>query len=67
MTVAIPDAPGALARLFADAGDAQVNIEDLRIDHDPGRQFGLVEIDVAEDRVEPLIEALRARDWSAHR
>jgi len=56
-----------LARLFADAGDAQVNIEDLRIDHDPGRRFGLVEIDVAEDRVEPLIEALRARDWSAHR
>jgi len=67
VTVAIPDEPGALARLFADAGDAQVNIEDLRIDHDPGRRFGLVEIDVAEDRVEPLIEALRARDWSAHR
>jgi prephenate dehydrogenase len=67
VTVAIPDEPGALARLFADAGDAQVNIEDLRIDHDPARQFGLVEIDVAEDRAEPLLEALRARDWSAHR
>lgn len=67
VTVAIPDEPGALARLFADAGEAQVNIEDLRIDHDPGRQFGLVEIDVAEDRVEPLLEALRVRDWSVHR
>ncbi len=67
VTVAIPDAPGALARLFADAGEAGVNIEDLRIDHDPGRAFGLVEIDVAEGRAEVLIEALRSRAWSAHR
>ncbi len=65
--VAIPDEPGALARLFADAGDAQVNIEDLRIDHDPARQFGLVEIDIAADRVAPLLDALLARGWSAHR
>ncbi len=67
VTVAIPDEPGALARLFADAGDAKVNIEDLRIDHDPARQFGLVEIDVAADRAGPLLDALLARDWSAHR
>ncbi len=67
VTVAIPDTPGALARLFADAGEAMVNIEDLRIDHDPGREFGLVELDVADDRAETLLEALRARDWSAHR
>ncbi len=65
--VAIPDEPGALARLFADAGAADVNIEDLRIDHDPGRAFGLIEIDVAADSVERLLEALTARGWSVHR
>jgi len=67
VTVAIPDQPGALAQLFADTGDAGVNIEDLRIDHDPARRFGLVEIDVAETEATHLVEALGARGWTAHR
>ena len=67
VTVAIPDQPGALAQLFADTGDAGVNIEDLRIDHDPGRAYGHVEIDVAVDQADRLVEALVARGWSAHR
>jgi prephenate dehydrogenase len=67
VTVTIPDEPGALARLFADAADAEVNIEDLRIDHDPARASGLVEIDVAEDRAEWLTTQLRNRNWATHR
>jgi prephenate dehydrogenase len=67
VTVAIPDEPGALAKLFADVGGAQVNIEDLRIDHDPARAFGHVEIDVADGAAEGLIEALTDRGWAAHR
>ena len=67
VTVAIPDQPGALAKLFADTGDAGVNIEDLRIDHDPGRAYGHVEIDVAFEQADRLVEALVARGWSAHR
>ena len=35
--------PGELARLFGDVGASGVNIEDVRIDHDPGRPVGLVE------------------------
>ena len=35
--VSVPDHPGELARLFADAGASGVNIEDVHIDHDPGR------------------------------
>ena len=35
--VSVPDHPGELARLFADAGASEVNIEDVHIDHDPGR------------------------------
>ena len=38
--VSVPDHPGELARLFADVGEIGVNIEDVHIDHDPGRPIG---------------------------
>jgi prephenate dehydrogenase len=65
--VAVPDHPGELARLLAEAGDVGVNIEDLRIDHDPGREYGLVELSVAADQVEHLLASLEDRGWTAHR
>ncbi len=65
--VAVPDHPGELARLFFDAGASEVNIEDIHIDHDPGRPVGLVELLVAEDRAEHLLAALEARGWAVHR
>jgi prephenate dehydrogenase len=65
--VAVPDHPGELARLFADVGEIGVNIEDVRIDHDPGRPVGLVELTVAADRAEHLLEALASREWTTHR
>lgn len=67
VTVAIPDRPGALAELFHEIGALGVNIEDIRIDHDPGRAFGVVEIDVTEGRGDDLAAALRERGWAAHR
>jgi len=65
--VAVPDHPGELARLFADAGASEVNIEDVHIDHDPGRPVGLVELVVDEARAEHLLSSLEARDWVTHR
>jgi prephenate dehydrogenase len=65
--VAVPDHPGELARLLADAGDIGVNVEDLRIDHDPGRPVGLVELTVAADRADFLKESLEGRGWISHR
>lgn len=65
--VAVPDHPGELARLFGDVGESGVNIEDVRIDHDPGRPVGLVELDVAEHRAEELVAALESRGWVTHR
>ena len=65
--VALPDQPGGLARLFADAGDSGVNIEDVRIDHDPGRPVGQVELDVVVGRAEELRAALESRGWVTHR
>jgi prephenate dehydrogenase len=65
--IVVPDHPGELARLFADVGEIGVNIEDVRIDHDPGRPVGLVELQVAADAAAGLEEALEARSWTAHR
>ena len=65
--VAVPDHPGELARLFADAGEIGVNIEDVRIDHDPGREYGLVELSVAADSVDHLLVSLGDRGWTAHK
>ena len=65
--VLVPDHPGELGRLFADVGEIGVNIEDLHIDHDPGRPVGLVELLVEESAAESLREALEARGWGTHR
>lgn len=67
VTVAIPDQPGALAKLFTDAGAAGVNIEDVHIDHDPAREFGLVELSVFADAAARLVDALTEHGWTVHR
>ncbi len=65
--VSVPDHPGELARLFADAAISEVNIEDVHIDHDPGRPMGLLELVVAEERAEHLLASLESRGWVTHR
>lgn len=64
--VTVPDHPGELARLLADAGEIGVNVEDVRIDHDPGRPVGVVELTVAAERADGLIASLADWGWSAH-
>jgi prephenate dehydrogenase len=65
--VSVPDHPGELARLFADVGEIGVNIEDLHIDHDPGRPVGLVQLVVEDTAAETLRAALETREWVTHR
>jgi prephenate dehydrogenase len=65
--VSVPDHPGELARLFGDVGDIGVNIEDLHIDHDPGRPVGLVELVVEDTAAEGLRADLETREWATHR
>ncbi len=65
--VPIADRPGELSRLMTDTGESDVNIEDLRIEHELGRPVGLAEIAVLADRADTLVEALTARGWSAYR
>ncbi|WP_088318710.1 prephenate dehydrogenase [Kineosporia sp. R_H_3] len=63
VTVVVPDAPGSLARLFADIGDAGVNVEELALEHAPGRAVGLVEVSVLPAVRERLEAALDAAGW----
>ena len=65
--VSVPDEPGVLARLFAAAGEAEVNIEDVRIDHDLGRAVGLVELIVDDAQGDHLESSLESRGWVTHR
>jgi prephenate dehydrogenase len=65
--VSVPDHPGELARLFGDAGASGINIEDVHIDHDPGRPVGLTELVVDAGRAEDLLAALESRGWTTHR
>lgn len=63
--VVLQDQPGELARLFAVAGDAGVNIEDVSIDHAADHPVGLVALDVAQDSAGRLADAVRAAGWHA--
>lgn len=53
-----------MARLLHDIGAEGVNMEDLHIEHEVGRQVGIVQVSVVPQAVEPLIEALRRRGWN---
>ncbi|WP_330330491.1 prephenate dehydrogenase [Streptomyces sp. NBC_00536] len=62
--VAIPDQPGALARLFSTVSDAGVNIEDVRIDHSVDRPSGLVELLVEQSSAGHVRAVLDANGWA---
>ncbi|MDW6063713.1 prephenate dehydrogenase [Streptomyces sp. FXJ1.4098] len=64
VSVLIGDQPGELARIFADAGRAGVNIEDVRIEHATGQQAGLIQLFVEPLAAPGLTAALREKGWS---
>lgn len=67
VAVLIDDQPGQLARIFADAGQAGVNVEDVRIEHATGQQAGLVQLMVEPKSAQVLSTALRERGWAIRR
>jgi len=58
LVVRLDDKPGELARLFNVAAQANVNLEDVRIDHSLGQPTGLVELTVAAQSIDLLKPAL---------
>lgn len=66
LVVVVPDEPGQLGRLFADVGEAGVNLEDLRLEHGAGAQVGLAELSVLPAAGEHLRDALTTKGWKVH-
>jgi len=64
VVVEIPDAPGSLARLFADVEAAGVNVEDVTIDHDTQAERGWLAVHVEATAAEPLTAAMTAAGWN---
>jgi prephenate dehydrogenase len=65
--VVISDRPGELARLFAAAAGAGVNVEDVGIEHSPGAPVGVAELSVRPESAGALISALTASGWPVRR
>lgn len=63
LIVMVDDTPGQLGRLFGELGELGVNVEDLRLEHSPGAQFGLAEISVAPAALRGAVEGLQERGW----
>jgi prephenate dehydrogenase len=63
VTVLIPDEPGALGHVFADIAAAGTNVEEVALEHAPGRALGLLEVSVLPAVREHLEEALAAAGW----
>jgi prephenate dehydrogenase len=64
--IVVRDAPGELAAVLRALGDAGINIEDVRVEHDPGRARGLVELDVREDAQSALIACMTDHGWEVY-
>ena len=62
--VEVADRPGTLAALLGLAGQLGVNVEDVRVEHEPGRPRGLVDLAVAAHSVDVLSDALLAQGWT---
>jgi prephenate dehydrogenase len=63
LVVMVDDTPGQLGRLFGELGELGVNVEDLRLEHSPGAQFGLAEISVDPAALHGAITGLTERGW----
>ena len=63
VAVAVPDRPGQLAGVLVSAAEAQINVEDVRVEHVPGRPSGVIELLVAADASAHARTALAAAGW----
>lgn len=64
VVVLVDDTPGQLGLLLTEMGEIGVNLEDLRLEHSPGAQFGLAEVSVVPEHEERLIGELVRRGWN---
>ena len=61
--IAVPDSPGQLAGVLASAARAGINVEDVRVEHLPGRPTGVIELLVHLSAQAQARAALAAAGW----
>ncbi|MFM5951658.1 MAG: prephenate dehydrogenase, partial [Micrococcales bacterium] len=61
--VMIDDKPGQMAKLLTEIGEIGINLEDLKLEHSPGAEIGLVELMVLPEVENSLVSALTDRGW----
>jgi prephenate dehydrogenase len=66
LPVVIEDKPGQLAALFDECATAQVNVEDLSIEHSPEQFTGLITLALSKSDAEKLYHHLLEQGWRAH-
>ncbi len=66
LPIVLEDKPGQLAALFHECAQAQVNIEDLSIEHSPGQFTGLITLALSAMDAEKLSAHLATRGWNVH-
>ena len=66
LPVVIEDKPGQLAALFDECAAANVNVEDLSIEHSPEQFTGLITLALSLSDAEKLYQHLKKSGWNAH-
>lgn len=66
LPIVIEDKPGQLAALFEECARAEVNVEDLAIEHSPGQFTGLITLALSEEGAKKLSFHLQEKGWSVH-
>lgn len=66
LPVVIEDKPGQLAALFDECAKAEVNIEDLAIEHSPGQFTGLITLSLSASDADKLQQHLAQSGWNVH-
>lgn len=66
LPIVIDDKPGQLAAIFNECARANVNIEDLSIEHSPGQETGLITLAISPTDSEKLSAHLSNAGWSVH-
>jgi prephenate dehydrogenase len=65
--IVIDDKAGQLAAIFNDCARAEINIEDVSIEHTPGQNTGLVTLSILNaDKAKNLEDFLISSGWKVH-
>jgi prephenate dehydrogenase len=66
LPIVIDDRPGQLGSLFNACAKAEVNIEDLALEHSPGQLTAVITLAIAPEDIGRLSEFLTKDGWNVH-